>query len=309
MGHAVIATNTQVLRQITRSLHAIFRNELENPTKGFEKAMRFMMEVTSTADSEDYNWLGAIPAMEEWIDKRPHTKLSQFGQTIRNADYANGVQLPLNWIDDDKLGQMTPRVKSLAEAYYKHVFRQFIGLIQLGATDLCYDGVEFFSAAHEEVDSGVQSNYDAAGVVLSAANVEAAWSRMEELVDDSGELLNIEPTHIWTTPAQKVTALEIVAAERVGGGDSNMTKKLGLSEDVITVPGLGAARATWWGLVDLGKSMKPFIKQNRRALSFTAMDKIDDELIYSQREVRYGADYRGGYGYGFWQTMHMSTGA
>ena len=64
MGHGVIATNTTVLRQLTRSLHAIFRAELEGSDKGLAEAMMFFMETASTGDMEDYNCLGSIPAMQ-----------------------------------------------------------------------------------------------------------------------------------------------------------------------------------------------------------------------------------------------------
>lgn len=305
MGHGVIANNTTTLRQVTRSLHAVFRNALELANGDFDTAMRFFMEATSTGDQEDYNWLGSIPAMEEWIDKRPHSSLSQFGQTIKNANYANGVKMPLDWMDDDKLGQMTPRIQGLANGYQLHVANQFLSLLESGTSDLCYDGLAFFSASHAEGDSGTQSNYDASGVTLTAANVESVRARMVELKDDKGNRMGIRPTHLWTSPAQLITAMEITTAKLGAAGIEQQTHKLGL--DVIEVPGL--ATTTWWGLVDLGKPMKPFIKQNRRKVSFAAMDKIDDELVYNQREVRYGADYRGGYGYGFWQMMHMSVGA
>jgi phage major head subunit gpT-like protein len=303
MGHGVITTNTTVLRQITRSLQAVFRQQLEAPHKAFDRMMSFAMEANSTGDQEGYNWLGSIPAMEEWIDSRPHATLRQFGQTIRNADYANGIKMPLNWIEDDKLGQMKPRILQLTDGYKNHVIAQLKSLINLGHSTTCYDGKNFFATDHVEGDSGTQVNYTASGA-LSAANVEAAYARMVELKDDRGQDMNIEPTALWTTPQQRTTAKEIVEAKILATGEENMNR--GIVDEVVIIPNLRTA--TLWGLADLSHPLKPFIKQNRRALSFVAMDKIDDELIYDRREVRYGSDYRGGYGYGFWQLMFLSEG-
>lgn len=303
MGHGVIATNAAVLRQLTRSLRAVFREELDRPDKGFDTAMQFFMETDSSGDQEDYNWLGSIPAMQEWIDKRPHSRLRQFGQTIRNVEYANGVECHLNEIEDDKLGQIAQKVRSLPEGYKGHVKTQFRSLIENGGTALCYDGLPFFSAAHTEGDSGVQSNLGGA-VALADSAFEAEYAKMVEYKDDKGELMNITPTHLWTTPAQMATAKEIVLVDKVASGATNPNAGM---VGLIIVPGL--ATSTNWGLVDLSKSLKPLIKQNRRPLSFAAMDSITDELIYNQRQVRYGADYRGGYGYGFWQLMTFNTGA
>lgn len=303
MGHGVIATNTTVLRQLTRSLHAIFREELEGPDKSLVDALRFFMETNSTGDMEDYNWLGSIPAMQEWLDTRPHSRLRQFGQTIRNAEYANGIECHLNEIEDDKLGQIAMKVRSLADGYKTHVWDMFISMLQGGSAALCYDGLPFFSAAHTEGDSGVQGNLGGA-VALSDTAFEAEYAKMVEYKDDKGKLMRITPTHLWTTPALMATAKEIVVVDKVASGATNPNAGM---VGLIILPGL--TTTTNWGLVDLSKSMKPFIKQNRRPVAFAAMDKIDDEMIYNKRMVRYGADYRGGYGYGFWQLMTFNTGA
>jgi phage major head subunit gpT-like protein len=305
MPHGIIATATTQLRQLTRTLRALFYEELfKGPQINAAIAMQMMMEVDSDSDSEDYNWLGQIPAMEEWIDSRPHASLRQFGQTIRNANYANGIEVPMDWVEDDKLGQAKARIPGLIDGYWHHIFNRFLNLLETGETALCYDGLAFFSAAHTEGDSGTQSNYDASGVTLSAANYEVVKARMIELKDDRGQNMGIRPTHLWTSPAQETTAKEIVTVSRLASGADNPNAG---DVDIIVIPGL--TTTTWWGLADLSKRSKPFIKQNRRRMSFTAMDKIDDEMVYDKRQARYGADYRGGYGYGFWQTMHMSTGA
>ena len=302
MPHGVIATNTAVLREVTRTLTGIWRKALEGPDKAFDLAMKFFMETKSTGAAEDYNWLGSIPAMEEWIDKRPHSSLRQFGQTITNVEYANGIEMPLNWIEDDKLGQMTPRIMELAGAYRTHVWRQFVALLQGGVTADCYDGKKFFALDHVEGASGTQGNTGTAA--LSAATFEAAYAAMMELKDDRGELMHITPTHMWTTPAQRVTAKEIVWADKIGSGDSNPNKDL---VELVLLPGL--ATSTNWGLVDMSKAMKPFIKQNRRPVAFQAKASADDDLVYEERIARWGSDYRAGYGYGFWQMMYFDVGA
>ncbi len=303
MGHGLVSNNAAVLRQLTKSLRVMFRKEIENPTVGFDMAMKWFMEVNSTGDSEDYNWLGAIPAMEKWIDGRPHSKLSQFGQTITNHDYANGIEIPLNWIDDDKLGQAEPRIKQLTDGYYKHVFREFLSLITNGSSTVCYDGKNFFATDHEEGDSGVQSNYASSGGTLTADNVEARYAAMTELVDDTGELLHITPTHLAFGSSYRTAAHEIIVAPKLANGADN--PNAGLLEPLL-IPGFGTSPR--WMIVDMSSSMRPFIKQNRRKLDFHAKDQPSDQMVYDKRIAQYGADYRGGYGYGFWQTVFLSDG-
>lgn len=305
MGHGIIVNNATVLRAATTSFKVLFADALKEPNGNFDKAMRFMMESSSNGAQQHYGWLGTIPGMTEWLDERPHSTIEQFGHTIRNKDFANGIKMPLNWLDDDQLGQMTPLIKSLATAYKRHVFSQFLWLLQNGTSQPCYDGSYFFSATHSEGASGTQKNYlTGTDSTLTADHLAARIAEMQEYKDDRGEVMGIYPTHLIVAPAYEVTAKEIVAAGRKANGQDNV---LAGSLEIMTLPGL--TTSTNWVLADLSQTLKPFIKQNRRPLSFSAMDKIDDELVYNRREVRYGADYRGGYGYGFWQMMYLNNGA
>lgn len=303
MPHGIIATNATTLRQLTRTLRALFYEELlKGPQVNAALAMQFFMEVNSDSSEEDYNWLGQIPAMEEWIDSRPHSTLRQFGQTIKNHNYANGIEIPFDWIEDDKLGQAKARIPGLVDGFWHHVFNRFLNLLETGTSTTCYDESNFFATDHEDGDSGTQSNYDSSGA-LNATNYETARARMIELLDDRGRNMGIRPTHLWTSPAQETTAKEVVKVARLASGADNPNAG---DVQIMIIPSL--TTTTWWGLADFSKRMKPFIKQNRRKLAFSSMDKLDDEKMYDARIARYGADYRGGYGYGFWQLLHLSTG-
>lgn len=302
MGHGVIATSPANIRRMTSTLHAIFRDQLEQPNGNMDKAMQFFMQATSTGAQEDYSWLGAIPAFEQWLDSRPMTKLRQFGYTIRNVEFANGIECFLNEIEDDKTGQIEMKVRSLADGYPQHVFDQFVSLLEGGVTADCYDGKKFFATDHVEGDSGAQINYGTSA--LADTSFEAAYAQMLELKNDKGKNMNIVPTHLWTTPSQMTTAKEIVTAEKLASGATNTNANM---VGLIIIPGL--AVSTNWGLVDLSKMQKPFIKQNRRGVNFTAMDGQTEAQMFYNRKVAYGADCREGYGYGFWQCMHFDVGA
>jgi phage major head subunit gpT-like protein len=63
---------------------------------------------------------------------------------------------------------------------------------------------------------------------------------------------------------------------------------------------LGGAGTTWY-LLDNSRMIKPFIFQTRRDYAFQAMDKLEDEAVFSRKEFRYGVDARVNAGYGLWQ--------
>ncbi|HRD86153.1 MAG TPA: Mu-like prophage major head subunit gpT family protein [Rubrivivax sp.] len=60
----------------------------------------------------------------------------------------------------------------------------------------------------------------------------------------------------------------------------------------------GGGAGTAWYLLDLSRPIKPLIFQKRRDYTFVAMDKPDDESVFSRKEFRYGIDARCNVGYG-----------
>lgn len=64
-----------------------------------------------------------------------------------------------------------------------------------------------------------------------------------------------------------------------------------------------------WFLLDASRSLKPLIFQERKKPEFVPMTKIDDEAVFTAKEYRYGVDWRGNVGYGFWQMAFGSKAA
>jgi phage major head subunit gpT-like protein len=56
-----------------------------------------------------------------------------------------------------------------------------------------------------------------------------------------------------------------------------------------------------WFLLDVSRSLKPIIYQERKKPQFTAMDNPNDEQVFTKKLFRYGVDLRSNVGFGFWQ--------
>jgi phage major head subunit gpT-like protein len=69
----------------------------------------------------------------------------------------------------------------------------------------------------------------------------------------------------------------------------------------------GAGRS--WFLIDDTRAIKPLIHQVRKDYKFVAMDKDDDEAVFSRKELRYGVDARSNVGFGLWQLAYGSKQA
>ncbi|WP_293392960.1 Mu-like prophage major head subunit gpT family protein [Nevskia sp.] len=71
---------------------------------------------------------------------------------------------------------------------------------------------------------------------------------------------------------------------------------------------VAGANPTWY-LLDMTRSIKPFILQERESAKFTAMDKPDDESVFTRKQFRYGVHGRWNAGYGLWQLAYASRAA
>jgi phage major head subunit gpT-like protein len=68
----------------------------------------------------------------------------------------------------------------------------------------------------------------------------------------------------------------------------------------------GGGAGTPWFLLDVRRSIKPFIYQLRQPVQLSRMDRTDDEHVFMRRKYRYGVDARYTCAYGLWQLAYGS---
>jgi phage major head subunit gpT-like protein len=296
------------LRAAARSFRALFFQALEQD-QSYERRMCSLlsMEMPSTGDVESYEWLGDIPGMQEWIGERPMKDLAAYGQLITNKSWANGIKVKRATIEDDRLGQVMPRIRSLAEAYWRKRWELVLAVITGGKTLACYDGTYFIGSSHYEKNSGTQVNLDTD--LLDATAYAEARQKLSTFVTDEGRVLNLRGTHLLVCPALEATAREILIASQNSAGATNIWSG---TAELVVVPGLDGGGMTAnkaWALCDLSKPLKPVIDQIREPVQFAAQEQPTNEAVFLYDEFRYGANYRGNSGPGLWQLIYMSDGS
>lgn len=80
--------------------------------------------------------------------------------------------------------------------------------------------------------------------------------------------------------------------------------------------GVAASVSNWqtgagplWVLMCTKRALKPMVFQRRKAPVFTAMNRMDDEAVFTANVYRYGVDSRDNAGYGLWQLAYGSKAA
>jgi len=155
-----IVINQAALAAIYKSFKTIFGEAFTTaPEPDWPKVA---MQAPSDNETEDYVWLGEMPAMKEWIGDRKIKDLAGFHYEIRNKDFEATVEVDRNKIEDDRIGIYKPMFQGLAVSAKIHPDTLIFALLAAGASTKCFDGVNFFATTHKVAGANVV-NYTAAG--------------------------------------------------------------------------------------------------------------------------------------------------
>lgn len=269
--------------------------------------------INSDGASETYKWLGQLPVPSEWRGKRRTQALRDFGQTIVNQHWEASLAIDRDEFADDQTGQLDVRVGDMAARFATHPDKILVELIENGETTNAYDGQFFFDTDHAEGASGTQSNDLSASAVTPTAPTtaefeDAFWAGVQAMVafkDDQGE-----PWNLFTDLEQMAGLVAVVpppflkVASKVLGANAAPV----LSNDSNILAGRGRIivqpRLTWttkFAIFKVDDPMRPFIFQNRQAVTTQLKDDPED------KDIRYLADGRYAVGYGLWQKAVLTT--
>ncbi|MCX5785671.1 MAG: Mu-like prophage major head subunit gpT family protein [Elusimicrobia bacterium] len=236
--------NKDTLSAIFAAFNTLFQEAFTAYTPQFQQVA---MEVPSTVTEENYAWLGAFPSMREWIGERAFKNLKAGKYSIVNKDFESTVEVDRNDINDDKIGIFKPVFSEMGRAAAAHPDELVFGLLPLGFSALCYDGLPFFGA--HKVGKTTVSN-----MAVPETNPGNPWF----LLDTSRA---VKPLIFQKRQAAQFVALTNPEAEHVFktkkflyGVDSRDNVGFGLwqmafgSKKALDVTNYGAARAAIGGV-------------------------------------------------------------
>jgi len=276
------------------------------------------MPTNSDQASETYAWLGASPAMREWIGGRQPKALSANPITIKNRLFEATMEVDVADLRRDKTGQLDIRIGELTGRANGHWASLLSTLIAAGGTTLCYDGDYFFGAAHAEGSSGTQVNLltssqvAALDVTTAAAPTEAEMAAaimgvigyMMTYKDDRGEPMN-ENARLWHVMCPYnlygmalAVASKLVLIGASGVAQDNIIKKSAFQLRVSMNPRLTTTTVFYMFRGDA--SAKPFIRQSEYAPKVAAV-AAGSELEFNNHVHHYGIEASRNVGVAYWQ--------
>ncbi len=276
-------------------------------------------QISSSKNQETYAWLGSVPSIEEWKDEIGLEGMLEHNFSITNKRWGKGIAVSREALEDEQYGQISIRVKSLAQEG-KRFFDELVwtlisqgnqtsGLSDTsdgrykkyldGKTISCYDSKAFFASDHSEGDSGTQSNLGSSE--LSSSALRTAITAMRKFKDDQGKYLNINPNLLIVPPDLQWEAEELLKSTYYPE-EGSTTAKLAANVlkgklDLLVTPYLSDSND--WFLFDTRGIVKPVILQMRRPPEFNEV--ISSRDYHLRGMIYYTVNWRGMVGFGDWR--------
>lgn len=283
------------------------------------------LRVASRRAIEEYKWLGASPAMRQWIGGRQGKRPSAQGMTIANFPFEASFEVDVADLDRDNTGQIPVRVQDLATRAAQHPDALISSLITAGeTTGLAYDGQSFFDTDHLTGSSGTQTN-DFTATEVPAANVAGASpflmtptecaniitqtiGQMMVLKDDQGEPINQNARNfaVMVHPAQASALLQAITVQFLTNAVSNP-----ITAGIFTIRGIVNGRLPTAAIgkvyvFRIDAATRPFVMQIEKQPMLSIFDR-NSEYAQDTGHVKAGVDYRGNAGYGMWEHAALTT--
>lgn len=277
-----------------RGYRALFVNEFD-AAQNVSDWSKIATKFQSNGIAEVYTWIGTVPRMQEWKDKRQVQQIKgEESYTLTNIHYEASIQVDKDTFQDDKLKMIEPRIRQLADEAARHpdelVFTQLDG----GETLTAYDGTAFFANTRT---IGNSSNIDnlLAATGQTEANIRTdiglAYVAMNLFQDDKGRPMGLKPDTIVCSP-ELIMTIE-AALLNLSGTEKRPESRL--IKNIIVSPWIDGD-ATDWYLLCTNRPTKPIFVQERQKPEFTGV--TNPEIAFMDNQYYYGVDYRGVVGYG-----------
>jgi phage major head subunit gpT-like protein len=298
---------TAALAALQTGLNLQYASAYESPRPLIYK------DVCSEIPSGKKNVLLAIadmfPQMRQWVGDRVFHNPAEHSQLLTNPHYELSMEVDADDVEDDELGGYFLSSAGLGERASQHPDVLLGQVLQTGQTLIGFDGQNFFDTAHP-IDAknhiGTQSNYEAAGRALTAANWElvkanmASWSAGPSNGGVS-ELIGSVPTHVMVPRqlegvAKRIFEAELDASIVTTAAQTNVNKG---TAKIIVNDRLNNQPTTWYAL-DLRSVLKPFAFVKRKAPKFVMLNRPDDQGMFLNNKIQFGVDGRWGVGIAAW---------
>lgn len=245
---------------------------------------KFCMVVPSTSAAESYEWLGQMPGVKEFLDRRQIEGLKKFKYEVANRTWEDTLGFDVDQLADNP-GIVKARIPTLAQAAAEHPEELFIDVLLANPT--CFDGKAFFASDHPDQNEGAFSNL-VTGAGALAANIRTDYYKIKKALLNfkkrNGRALfkSVGKLTILHGPDTAQAMEEVFLTDKLSSGAINpLYKKVELVET-------GDIDGNDWYVTKMDAPMLPFIFQEREGWKF----EWDETQKFMTKTVFYGGKAR-----------------
>lgn len=276
--------------------------------------------------SEEYPWLGDVPAMREWVGGRHAKGFRENAITVKNKHFEATIEIAVRLMRRDKTGQVMVRIAELADRTNGHWASLISTLLLNAQASVGYDGQFFFDTDHAEGSSGTQSNditvsIAALAVAVGGSPTAPSVATMQQSIlkgvvqiasfnDDQGEPMNelAREFLVMVPPSLSFVAANALTVPR--GTDLEEQNPLG----EFSVRSVTNVRLSSWtdefAVFRADGRVKPFILQEEDGGVQIKAKAEGSEFEFDNDAHQYGVDTWREAAYGYWQhACHIQLAA
>ena len=274
-------------------------------TFGRRKSMipELFNEIKSKKYQEHDTSAGALGTSGWNFEDSDTVQYSDFNQgykiTTTSKEFAHGIQIKRNLVDDEMYGIMAKRVRVLADSAFVFREKAAAGVFINGFTDsgttsegfpiAGYDAVGLLSTAHpySEYDATTQGNEGT--LSLTKNNVSTTRQLMMAFVDDKGDIVNVMPNVILVPPELEDDALVIVKSINDPTSANNAINPQAGRFQVVVWHYMTDANA--WFMIDRDLMKEHLLWINRIPLEFKQEEDFDGLVAKYRAYMRFSRNW------------------
>lgn len=287
------------LLEANTTFSMVFQNALTERSES-NWATEICADFQSTGARTKYPMSGTLPRMREWVGPRIFEKLSRFAYELKNRKFEQSEVVDVDDFNDDQLSGYEPLIAEMGYQAAEYKNDILLEAIAAGESEKCFDNLPYFHGAHPVEDTGNTFSNLFTGMPLTAENFDIVLTAMSTIKGKDGRAMGFRGASLpvlIVPPQLETIAKTIVALPTVSTGGANVHNGRAKILKISDLGVLGGTHSTSWYLADTSRALKPFIRQDREAVTFR-MPKPDDIAVIEQNELRYMTKARGAAGYG-----------
>ena len=243
-----------------------------------------------------FSFWDSVPHPRKWEGSRVAQNVKLQHVPVQTEPHELTIALDKSDYVSSTFSSLIRKLTDVAAAQARLADREVARVLSEGATEVGYDGVAHFSAAHPRNDGSLQSNLLTSSA-FDKTNLIAAYNRMTGFTDAEGQPLLLKPTTVVVPSLLALQAKDVINSTLVGGGNSNVLNGLGL--DIVVLPELDKYSTSTWYLL-AGAPMTHFVSE---PADFNIFDDAKDPEMFNKRQVILGWDAKFDTKIGLWQPL------